>query len=321
MTEIPRFYRLLSPVVALALMAVGLPAVAAEIPNTPDGTVRAVAEGLADRHPEVLWQALPPTYQKDISELTHAFAERMDPAVWDATFGIGRRTAALLSDKKDLILSSSMLQAAGEGREDVEGEWDGMVSLLDSFFASKLSDLDTMKTIDWEEYIATTGRDLMNLAAEKSKADGDDTFDREFTQKLLQTKVEVVSIEGDNATLRATAPDEDPEEMQLTRVEGRWVPSDMAKDWDQNVAEARQKLAAVTDEEVQQGSMQAMMMIGMVDGVLAELETVETTEEFEQALQGLLGPFLGGMMGSDEEMMFEEDEVVEDDSLDDPDSQ
>ena len=102
--------------------------------------------------------------------------------------------------------------------------------------------------------------------------------------------------------------------MQLTRVEGRWVPSDMAKDWDQNVAEARQKLAAVTDEEVQQGSMQAMMMIGMVDGVLAELETVETTEEFEQALQGLLGPFLGGMMGSDEEMMFEEDEVVEDDS-------
>ena len=136
----------------------------------------------------------------------------------------------------------------------------------------------------------------------------------EFTQKLLQTKIEVISTEGDNATLRMTAPDEDPEEMQLTRVEGRWVPSDMVDDWDQNVAEARQKLAAMTDEEIQQGSMQAMMMIGMVDGALAQLEAVETAEEFDQALQGLLGPFLGGMMGGDEEMMFEEDEEIEDDS-------
>jgi len=314
MSDISRLHRLLRPAIGVILMAAGLPALAADIPTTPDGTVRAVAAGLADRHPEILWQALPPTYQKDISELTHAFAERMDPAVWEATFGIGRRMAALLHDKKGLILSSSMLEAAGEGREQVEGEWDGVVSLLDSFFASKLSNLEAMKTIDWEEYIATTGRDLMNLAADKSKADGDDTFDREFTQKLLQTKVEVVSTEGDSATLRMTAPDEEPEEMQLTQVEGRWVPSDMAKDWDQEVADARQQLAALTDEEIQQGSMQAMMMIGMVDGVLAELETVETTEDFEQAIQGLLGPFLGGMMGDEEEMMFEKDEVVENDS-------
>ena len=314
MNRISRLKPTLGGIIAVALMAAGLPALAAEIPTTPDGTVRAVAAGLADRHPEILWQALPPTYQKDISELTHSFAEKMDPAVWEATFGIGRRLAGLLRDKKDIILSSSMMQAAGEEREQVEGGWDEMVSSLDSFFASKVSNLDAMKTIDWEEYIATTGRDLMNLAAEKSKADGDDTFDREFTQKLLQTEVEVISTEGDNATLRMTAPDEDPEEMQLTRVEGRWVPNDMAKDWDKNVAEARQKLAAVTDEEIQQGSMQAMMMIGMVDGVIAQLETVETTEEFEQALQGVLGPFLGGMMGGDEEMMFEEDVVIEDDS-------
>jgi len=314
MNEISQLNRLLRQAFTVILLVASIPVLAAEIPTTPDGTVRAVAAGLADRHPEILWQALPTTYQKDISELTHAFADRMDPAVWEATFGLGRRLTGLLRDKKDIILASSMLEAAGEGREEVEGGWDEMVGSLDSFFASKVSDLDTMKTIDWEEYIATTGRELMNLAAEKSKADGDDTFDREFTQKLLQTRVEVVSTEGDNATLRMIAPDEDPEEMQLTRVEGRWVPTDMAKDWDQNVAEARQKLAAVTDEEVQQGSMQAMMMIGMVDGVLAQLETVETAEEFEQAIQGLLGPFLGGMMGADEEMMFEEDEMFEDDS-------
>ena len=106
-----------------------------------------------------------------------------------------------------------------------------------------------------------------------------------------------MSRDGDQATLRLSAPDEDPEEVDLTRVEGRWVPSDMAADWDKNIAEAKQKLADASDEEIQQSSMQAMMVIGMIDGVLTQLETVETSEQLEQAIQGFLGPFLGGGMG------------------------
>jgi len=311
MTRTPRSKHLLIFAVAASLIAVTLPAAAADIPSSPDGTVNAVAEALADRHPEVLWQALPPNYQKDITELTHTFAEKMDPAVWDAAFALGRKTAKLLRDKKDIILESSMLQAAGEERGKIEGGWDEMVSSLDAFFASGVSSLETLKTIDWENYLATTGRDLMNLAAERSKADGDDTFDREFTQKLRQTKVEVVSNDGDHATLRMTAPDEEPEEEQFTRVEGRWVPSEMADDWDKDVANARQELAAITDEQIQQGSMQAMMMIGMVDGVLTQLESVTTAEEFDEAIGAILGPFLGAMSGADEEIV-EETEVVED---------
>jgi hypothetical protein len=297
--------------VAAVLLLATLPVCAADLPSSPDGTVMAVAEALADRHPEVLWQALPPTYQKDITELTHAFAAKMDPAVWDAAFGLGRKTANLLRDKKAIILDSSMLQAAGEERAQIADGWDEMVGSLDAFFASGVSSLETLKTINWENYLATTGRDLMNLAAEKSKADGDDTFDREFTQKLRQTKVEVVSNDGDHATLRMTAPDETPEEERFTRVEGRWVPSDMADDWDKNVAEARKELAEITDEQIQQGSMQAMMMIGMVDGVLTQLESVTTAEEFDQAIGAVLGPLLGGMMGAGDEIV-EETEVVED---------
>lgn len=287
----------LCSVVALAVVAVAVPAHSIDIPDTPDGTVRAVAEALADHHPEVVWQALPPTYQKDITDLTHAFAQRMDPEVWDAAFGLGRRTAALLRNKKDIILSSSMLDAAGEGREQLENGWDAMVALLDSFFASDVSSLESLRAIDWERYLATTGHDMMNLAAERSKATGEEGFDLELAQQLRDTKVEVVSQDAESATLRMTAPDEDPEEVQFTRVEGRWVPSELADDWDKDVAEAKESLSAMTDDEIQQASMQAMMMIGMLDGALAELETVETAEEFEQAIEGVLGPFLGSMMG------------------------
>ena len=282
---------------AALLIALAAPALSVEIPDTPEGTVTAIAEALADRHPEVLWHALPPSYQKDVTELTHAFAARMDPTVWEAAFDLGRRAVGILRDKKAIILDSSTLEPAGDDRQSIEDSWDTMVSVFDGFLTSDVSRLGALKIIDWERYLTTTGRDLMNRAAEASKKGDDDAFDREFTQKLRQTKVEVVSREGDQATLRVSAPDEDPEEMQLTRVESRWVPSDMAADWDQKIAEATQKLAATTDEEIQQGSMQAMMVIGVVDGALTQLESVETVEEFDQAIQGLLGPLLGGAMG------------------------
>jgi len=287
----------LFPVLAVLFIATAAPALSIEIPDTPEGTARAVTAALADRHPEVLWQALPPTYQRDITELTHAFAGRMDPAVWQAAFGLGRKTVGILRDKKAIILSSSIVQSTGDERQRIEDGWDPVVSVLDSFFSSDVSRLETLKTVDWERYLATTGRELMNLAAEASKARGDDAFEREFAAKLRQTKVELVSRDGDQATLRMTAPDEEPEDVPLTRVEGRWVPTEMAADWDVKVAAAREKLASITDEEVAQGSLQTMAVIGAVDGMLTQLESVETAEQLEQAIQGMLGPLLGGLLG------------------------
>lgn len=292
----PHSKTLLLHILAALVLAVAAPALSIEIPDTPDGTVRAVSMALADRHPEVLWQALPPSYQKDITELTHAFAGRMDPTVWDATFGLGRKTAGILRDKKALFLSSSMLKAVGDDRQRIESGWDTAVTVLNSFFSSDVTRLDTLKTIDWERYLSTTGRELMNQAAEVSKARGDDAFDREFAGKLRQTKVEILSRDGDEATLRMTAPDEEPEVVLLTRVEGRWVPSEMAADWDVKVAAAKKKLATITDEELAQGKAQAMVLIAMADAMLTQLAAVESAEELDQVLQGLLGPLLGGLM-------------------------
>ncbi len=293
----PRSTTRLVPALAVFVLAAAAPAHSIEIPDTPDGTARAVTAALADRHPEVLWQALPPTYQKDITELTHAFAGRMDPAVWDAAFGLGRKTVGILRDKKALFLESSMLQAAGDDRRRIEDGWDSVVSVLDSFFASDVTRLETLKTIDWERYLATTGRQLMSEAAEVSKARGDNAYEREFASKLQQTKVELVSRDGDQATVRMTSPGEEPEELALTRVEGRWVPAEMAADWDVKVAAAREKLASITDEEVAQGSAQAMAVVGMADAMLTELAAVETAEQLDEKLQGMFGPLLGGLLG------------------------
>jgi hypothetical protein len=114
-----------------------------------------------------------------------------------------------------------------------------------------------------------------------------------------------VSREDDVATVRISAPGEDPEEISLTLVEGRWVPTDMAQDWDANMAEAKQEIADITEEQMVEGKMQAMMMFGMADAALDQLAVVNSTEELEQALQGLMGPLMG--MGPGAPQLEEED--------------
>ncbi len=284
------------------VLALALPASAVEIPDSPDGTVRAVAEGIAAGHPEVLWQALPPSYQQDLTELTRLLADTVDPQLWDAAFATGRRTAATMALKKDIILASSTLQQAGADLDDLSAGWDAAVAVIDAVCSSEISSTAGLKTVDWERYLATTGADIVERARSASDDDGSNPID-----DLRRTRIEAVSRDGDHAVVRMTVPDEEPEEQELVRVEGRWVPKEMADEWETRMAEARERLSNISDEERMEMSTQGMMFIGMADGFLQQLEAVESPEQFDQMLAALIGPFLGGMQESmGEEMVAPE---------------
>jgi hypothetical protein len=279
-------------------------AVAADLPDSPDGTVKAVLQGLADQHPEILWQALPPSYQEDINELTHAFAKKMDAEIWDAAFGLGLKTAGVLKDKKGYILGSSMMDAAGEEKAEIEGNWDAAVALMEDFFSSDIANLETLKTIDWEKYLKTTGAEIAARAAAISTNNSDDESYEDAISLLRKTTVEAVSRDGDHATVKVTAPGEEPEEVSLTLVEGRWVPSDMADEWDEHMAEAREGIEKMTAEQITENKVQVMGFFGMADAMLDQLAAANSQEEFDETVKGILGPFMGmgeGMMEVDVE--------------------
>jgi hypothetical protein len=293
--------RLAAALATVALLAAPH-AAAATIPDSPDGTVRAVAEGIASGHPEVLWQALPPSYQTDLNELTRLVADTVDPQLWDAAFATGRRAAAILAVKKDIILASSTLQQSGAVGDDLDSGWDAAVAVLDAVCSSEISTTAGLKTVDWERYLATTGADIVERARSAGGDDGNSPVD-----DLRRTRIEVVSVDGDHAVVRMTVPDEQPRDQELVRVEGRWVPKEMADGWDTRMAEARERLSNITDEERIEISTQGMMFVGMADGFLQQLEAVESPEEFDQMLAALIGPFLGGMQESmGEEMVVPE---------------
>ena len=267
------------------------------IPGTPDGTVTYVANQLAEGHPGVLWQALPASYQTDINALTHEFAGKMDPEVWNKTFAVMRKAAVVLQDKKELFMGSQMMKMAQDRQDEVAANWDIAATAMSTVAGSDLGNLEKLKTMDWKNFLETTGSQMMAIAKKSSAETEDNSYENEFLAKVKSMKVEVLDKTDETATVKITSADEDPEEVQMTKVEGRWIPNDLADDWQENVSKARENLAEMTPEKMAEQKMQVMMMVGMAEAFVDQIAQAQTSEQLDQMLQGLLGGMMGGMMG------------------------
>ena len=270
-----------------------------DIPETPAGTVIAVVESLHEKHPEILWSALPPSYRQDIGEITSGIAARMDADVYDHAFALLMRAVEVLDDKKDIIIGSQTFQESGANAEEVRVALSDTRAFTSILKGSKIATVAGLRTIDWEKFLATTGAQLMEQADAIDTGDAVDPF-----EELVSIKVETLEIDGDRATLRISSKEHDPEDVEMVRVEGRWIPADLANEWPEFVADARQGLSEMTPETVAAQKTQIMMFLGMAEGFIDQVASLNTPEEFDAAIGPMIAPFLGGdpmgMAGDDE---------------------
>jgi hypothetical protein len=280
------------------------------VPDTPDGTVLAVAAALQDNHPEILWSALPPSYRQDITEITKAFSEKMDPLIYDRAFAIVMRAVEVLDDRKDVILASETFKSSGADAEQIREGLSNTQVFTDTLKASEIATLAGLGKVDWEQFLATTGAEFIKHAAAIESEAGDNPLD-----DLDSLKVETLNIADDRATLRISSDDHEPEEVEMARVEGRWIPAELADEWPQTIEDARQGLAELTPENMAAQKTQVMMFFGMADGLIEQIASLQTPEEFDAAIGPMLAPFMGDAlmdMGDDEAWEEEEWEESED---------
>ncbi len=96
-----------------------------------------------------------------------------------------------------------------------------------------------------------------------------------------QTEVELLSEEGDRAVVLLTVPDEEPIEMPMVRIEGRWIPTELADQWPAAVTDARTKIEMLGSDEAAQIRVQVLFGIGIVEGFIDQIDEMETTDEFD----------------------------------------
>jgi hypothetical protein len=264
-------------------------------PATADEAVRQVLSGLADGRPEVLWYALPASYQQDINDLVHEAAERTDPELWNRSFGVLGKVSRVLHEKQEFILDHPMIASQVADRKEADRNWKAVVGMFDTIVKSDLADVDTVKNMDVGVFLATTGGTFMGQL-EKAASMTEDNAWAEFTSKMRSMQIEVVSAEGDSATLRMQPEGEQAVEQHFTRVEGKWILADMAAEWDDTIANARESLVNATGQQDAATQQMALMQLGMVESALDGILAADTGEEFNASIGGIMGMAMSAAM-------------------------
>jgi hypothetical protein len=262
------------------------------LPETPDGVVQAVMTAVVvDDKPQALWTAMPAKYQADIKGVIGEFANKMDKELWDKSFAVLGKLVKVAKDKKAIILTLAKEQgkAAPVDMEEVAKNWDSVVSLLEAIINSEIKTIDGLKKVDPETFMGTTLATIIKHGKTFGKASEDAM---EALDKFKKAKVSLVKMEGDKATIKLETEGEEPKEMELTKVEGKWVPTDVAKDWDKNIAELKADIGKMDFQG--DGKGQYLATLGMVEPTLDKLLAAKDDKEFMAAIMSSpLGMFLG----------------------------
>ena len=324
-----RLSRFSSTIAAVAVgLASALPlAKAAE--EGPESFVTTPLKALEEKNPKLIWDMLPASYQKDLNGLVQTFAKEMDAELWDAGFELVGGIGELLTEKKELIAEMlSEMDESGEVPMSVITSGLEMAgTLLDKLTKSDLGSLNKLRTVDLGNVADTFGRDLMKLIEDSAKAAGEaDPFGLEMLRGI---KVEVVSEDGNSATIKVSGLPEASDfgaltglpsalppglpglpdlgelpfadftdfengELEVVKIEGKWIPKEIADGWEDAMSDAKGGMSGV-GEMADEDKQMALGVIKAINGSLTGIKKAKTPEQFQMAL---MQAAMGAMMGA-----------------------
>ncbi len=252
--------------------------------DSADAAVRNVFQGLQEKRPEVIWRALPGSYQHDLKEVIHEFGAQADAELWNLTFGLLNKAVRVLDEKREYIFQQPMIAARLQDAPEPGAAYDAVLRLLKTFTQSELSDVNQIRQLEPEAFLSGTVSRLMQQIEDLQAVVPEVDIP---TEEFEATKITLVSSNGDRAVVRIE--DESPEDREFVRVEGKWVPQELAEDWESNMAQARTQLAELAERQRSPETEQIAQMMRSVDGVLDQMLTADTAESFDNALQQLVG--------------------------------
>ena len=265
------------------------------IPDAPDNAIQTVIREFAKGNGGILWQAMPASYQSDVNTLAQIAGSKIDPEVYGKSFATIARLAEVIDQQQALILNSSFMQGRStEEMAQLEAALPSIVGLLGAITSSELASTAGLLNFNGQDFFDTTVSQFTQYAETLGQLAGDESVLSDY----MNAVVSVVQADDMQATLSTTIPGQEPLEQVFTKVEQRWVPSEMASDWSSEIAEAKAELDATFIEDMAAQKPQIMSVLAMIDGVLAQIAAAENQQQFDQSLQGailmMVGPGWGG---------------------------
>jgi len=267
------------------------------IPEAPDAAIKTILTEFAKGDAGILWDAMPASYQADVDTIAQTFGAKTDPELYNKSFALVDQLAGVLSKQQNFIVgsvaeNSADTAEAAEKLEEIKQAIPEVVKVLQTLTSSSVASVEGLKAFSGQDFFDTTISSITAQMKELAELSGEG-FSMDDLNALV---VNVVESDDMTATLSMSAPGEEPQLESFTKVEGRWIPTDMANQWTAQIAEAKAQLEAMTPETIAAQKPQIMGALTMVEGVLTQIGAAETQAQFDQAVQGAMIPLFGLMM-------------------------
>jgi hypothetical protein len=231
---------------------------AANVPDSPELVVVAAAKAFKDGNPLAVYAMLPASYQADVQGLVKKVGEGMDKEIYEKGF-------ALLPKAVEAAKKS-------EKTKDFAPIAESVVKLLTD---AKLNTHEGLKTLDVAAFLAANGKAIMDLGWTGAKMAG-----KEDAQKMLDITAKLKGEAGEKeATVEITMGDK-TEEMKFVKIEDRWIPEDLSKDWKKGIEEAGKNV----EEGLKGLTEKKAAIVAQIDGIAKMLEAGNVEQ-----LEGMMG--------------------------------
>jgi hypothetical protein len=290
--------------------------------STAEGTAKFFINSIVNKKPGVAWDLLPSKYQEDIGKLKVAFTDNMDKVVYDKAFVIIGQITAILENKKELILAHPQMQNPNIPKDDLNDNWNNILSVFKIISESDLSSIDKMKNANVKDFANKTIGDLLGLADKLTELVPGKKGKLGFVEELKAMTIKVkgstqdstgVMAVGSNPTadsagllavgsnlsensaeLIVMGSDSKENALPMVKIDGKWLPKEMTENWDKDIQSGIKKLEEIKSNPM--ASMQAIVVMGIVEGILTKFNSIETAEELDNLIKGAMGQLAPMMM-------------------------
>ena len=282
--------------------------------NAPDGTIKYVLNGLADNKPEVLWEALPAKHQKLIHDEIKKSGANVDPEIQTKAVDVLKKATGVLKDKKTLIMET--VQAMSGGQEvalppELTENWDDVVSLLEIVVNSNAMTPEWLKDPDIGAVLKEDGGKLMsspafekliNLGLKEDAARNPEVPKdlAEFRKWVKGIKVELVESTETTAKVRLSSVDMKIDavdsEIDMVKVEDRWLPKEIAEGMDKLIAELKREMpmGQILGSDAQMSDYQKTQLLGFLNTLDKTLDTINSAADSNE-LMAAVGQVMGNL--------------------------
>ncbi|MFM8285949.1 MAG: hypothetical protein ACKOGA_04390, partial [Planctomycetaceae bacterium] len=270
----------------------------------PAAAVRQVLQGLEKRRLRAVWDFLPGSYQSDLQRITRQVGERMDPTLWKRAWAIPPRLAQLMRERGEW-----MLQPAGNTptRPDAPqpltaADLKQLADCLDLLANSELGDTSRLQTVDLGAWCDRVGGMVLGQVEVFARRMPGDSLAQTLAV-LSDVQVQSAERSGDEATVQLSTPGGAPVPVEYVRVEGKWIPRDLAEGWVEGLGQAQARLAVyLNSENLESNRPQWESVLAATEEWLTRLERAEGKEKFDfawaQGVQNVL-TIVAGLSGPD----------------------